>query len=89
MITRNITYRPSNWRSTQSLPDYLQERKIPGIYGIDTRSLTRKLRDYGAINGGVSTEILDPERLLNLVQAAPNGGVKFSQGSNYFRSYQW
>ncbi|MEN9565838.1 MAG: hypothetical protein RLZZ69_1034, partial [Cyanobacteriota bacterium] len=51
VIARNITYRPSNWRSTQSLPEYLKTKNIPGIYGIDTRSLTRKLRDYGAING--------------------------------------
>src|SRR6476646_5606589 len=43
-IARNICERPSNWRSTQSLPDYLKQHNIIGIYGIDTRSLTRKLR---------------------------------------------
>ncbi len=90
VIARNITYRPSNWRSTQSLPDYLQEKKIPGIYGIDTRSLTRKLRDYGAINGGVSTEILDPERLLNLVQQAPDmKGLNLVKGVTTSETYQW
>ncbi len=62
-IARNICYRPSNWRSTQSLPDYLQKHQIPGIYGIDTRALTRKIRVYGAMNGGISTEILDPGEL--------------------------
>jgi carbamoyl-phosphate synthase small subunit len=71
MVARNVTYRPSNWRSTQSLSDYLKEYKIPGIYGIDTRSLTRKIRDLGAINGGVSSDITDPQALLRLVQAAP------------------
>ena len=90
VIARNITYRPSNWRSTQSLPEYLQQRQIPGIYGIDTRSLTRKLRDYGAVNGGVSTEILDPDRLLNLVQQAPNmAGLNLVKEVTTKSTYQW
>jgi carbamoyl-phosphate synthase small subunit len=72
VVARNITKRPSNWRSTQSLPNYLIEHKIIGIYGIDTRALTRKLRSVGAMNGGISTEILEPEALLNHIQAAPS-----------------
>ena len=55
-IARNICHKPSNWRSTQSLSDYLKDRSIPGIYGIDTRALTRKIRTVGAMNGGISTE---------------------------------
>ncbi|MCX7596889.1 MAG: carbamoyl phosphate synthase small subunit, partial [Fischerella sp.] len=66
-IARNICTRPSNWRSTQSLPDYLKQHQIPGIYGIDTRALTRKIRIYGAMNGGISTEILDEAELLEQV----------------------
>ena len=90
VIARNITYRPSNWRSTQSLPEYLKERKIPGIYGLDTRSLTKKLRDYGAINGGISTEILDPERLLNLVEQAPDmSGLNLVKDITTDKTYQW
>lgn len=90
VIARNITYRPSNWRSTQSLPDYLKDRNIPGIYGIDTRSLTRKLRDYGAINGGVSTEIFDPKRLLKLVQEAPDmAGLNLVKEVTTNQVYQW
>jgi carbamoyl-phosphate synthase small subunit len=90
VIARNITYRPSNWRSTQSLPEYLKANNIPGIYGIDTRSLTRKLRDYGAINGGVSTEVLDPERLLNLVQQAPDmNGLNLVKEVTTSEVYQW
>ena len=42
VIARNICTHPSNWRSTKSLSAYLQEHQIPGIYGIDTRALTRK-----------------------------------------------
>ena len=90
VIARNIASRPSNWRSTQSLPDYLQERNIPGIYGIDTRSLTRKLRDYGAINGGISSEVLDPQRLLDLVQQAPDmTGLNLVNNVTTSEVYQW
>jgi carbamoyl-phosphate synthase small subunit len=71
-IARNICHKPSNWRSTQSLPDYLKKHQIPGIYGIDTRALTRKIRMFGAMNGGISTSILDEAELLEKVQAAPN-----------------
>jgi carbamoyl-phosphate synthase small subunit len=71
-IARNICHKPSNWRSTQSLPNYLQQHHIPAIYGIDTRALTRKIRMFGAMNGGISTAILDETELLEMVQAAPN-----------------
>ena len=89
-IARNITYRPSNWRSTQSLPDYLAERDIPGIYGIDTRSLTRKIRDFGAINGGISSEILDADKLLDLVLQAPDmTGLNLVKEVSTDKVYQW
>ena len=90
VIARNVTERPSNWRSTQSLPDYLKEKNIPGIYGIDTRSLTRKLREYGAINGGISTEILDPDKLLNMVQQAPDmTGLNLVKEVTTSSVYEW
>lgn len=71
-IARNICARPSNWRSTASLSDYLKQHNIPGIYGIDTRALTRKIRVLGAMNGAISTEILDEAELLQQVLAAPS-----------------
>ena len=89
-ISRNITYRPSNWRSSQSLPDYLQQHNIPGIYGIDTRALTRKIRSLGAINGGISTEILDPKQLLPLVKKAPSmAGLNLVKEVTTPEIYEW
>jgi carbamoyl-phosphate synthase small subunit len=70
-VARNICRRPSNWRSTQSLPEYLQQHNVVGIYGIDTRAITRKIRTVGAMNGAVSTEILSPNELLVELQSAP------------------
>ena len=89
-IARNISSRPSNWRSTQSLPDYFKEHNIPGIYGIDTRALTRKLRSSGAMNGGISTEILDAAELLKEVQAAPSmAGLNLVQEVTTKEVYEW
>ncbi|MGD2183482.1 glutamine-hydrolyzing carbamoyl-phosphate synthase small subunit [Lusitaniella coriacea] len=90
IVARNICNRPSNWRATQSLPDYLSEHRIPGIYGIDTRALTRKIRSGGAMNGGISTEILDPEELLRQVTAAPQmAGLNLVQDVTTQESYEW
>ncbi len=89
-IARNICYRPSNWRSTASLPKYLQHHHVPGIYGIDTRALTRKLRSSGAMNGAISTEILDSAELLNLVHSAPNmTGLNLVDNVTTPEVYEW
>ncbi|PSO65967.1 MAG: carbamoyl phosphate synthase small subunit [Cyanobacteria bacterium QH_2_48_84] len=71
VVARNICHRPSNWRSRDTLSNYLNQHNLPGIYGIDTRALTRKIRSAGAMNGGFSTEIQNAEQLLRQVQAAP------------------
>jgi len=89
-IARNISRRPSNWRSTQSLPDYFKEHNILGIYGIDTRSLTRKLRSAGAMNGAISTEILDTTELLEIVQSAPSmAGLNLVKEVTTPKVYEW
>lgn len=89
-IARNIARRPSNWRSTQSLPDYFKEHNILGIYGIDTRALTRKIRSTGAMNGGISTEILEPAELLKQVQAAPSmAGLNLVTEVTTKEVYEW
>ena len=90
VIARNICQRPSNWRSTQSLPDYLTQHNVIGIYGIDTRSLTSKLRSSGAMNGAISTEILDPADLVLQVQTAPNmAGLNLVKEVTTPQTYEW
>jgi carbamoyl-phosphate synthase small subunit len=90
VIARNICVEPSNWRSQQSLPDYLKHHNIPGIYGIDTRSLTRKIRSSGAMNGAISSEILDPAQLHALVLQAPSmEGLNLTEEVSTPQSYEW
>lgn len=90
VIARNITEKPSNWRSTQSLPDYLKQHNIVGIYGIDTRDLTRRLRSSGAMNGAISSEILGPDELLVQLQAVPSmAGLNLVKGVTTKEVYEW
>ncbi len=62
----------SNFRSTQSLIDYLNENNIAAIEGVDTRAITRLLRVKGAMKAIISTEDFDPESLSKKVQALPS-----------------
>jgi carbamoyl-phosphate synthase small subunit len=90
VIARNITHRPSNWRSTQSLPDYLRQHSVVGIYGIDTRALTRRIRSTGAMNGVISSKILDPEALIRHLQTAPKmEGLNLVQEVTTSAVYEW
>ncbi|PSB16560.1 carbamoyl-phosphate synthase small subunit [Phormidesmis priestleyi ULC007] len=89
-IARNVCDRPSNWRATQSISDYLKQHNVIGIYGIDTRSLTRKIRSTGAMNGAISTEILDSSELLEQVQDAPSmTGLNLVKEVTTSKVYEW
>jgi len=89
-IAKNVCDRPSNWRSTDSLGDYLKTHQIPGIHGIDTRALTRKLRSAGAMNGIISSEVLDPDELLRRLQTLPSmEGLNLVKEVTTDRAYEW
>lgn len=62
---------PSNFRSQATLADYLKKSGVLGLEGIDTRALTRHLRNFGAMRAVASTESLKPEALTEKAQAIP------------------
>jgi carbamoyl-phosphate synthase small subunit len=70
IVKEYIDY-PSNWRASSSLGQYLKEHRIVAIEGIDTRALTRHLRNHGAQMGIISSGDLDPESLLKKVRLHP------------------
>ncbi len=72
MAIRELSPIPSNWRSTGNLDGYLTECGLLGIEGVDTRALTRALRDNGAMRGAISTEASDIDSLLARVRSAPS-----------------
>nr|YP_010903993.1 carbamoyl phosphate synthase small subunit [Caulacanthus ustulatus]WCH57244.1 carbamoyl phosphate synthase small subunit [Caulacanthus ustulatus] len=59
LIARNICTRSSNWRYNISFIEYLKTNRIPHIFGIDTRSLTKHLRNQGVMNGCIYSDILN------------------------------
>jgi carbamoyl-phosphate synthase small subunit len=67
-------YQPyfSNYRAKRSLGDWLKEQGLLGIEGVDTRALTRHIRNYGAMKGGMTTETLDPKKFLEKVKGSPD-----------------
>ena len=63
-VVRELSPVVSNWRSDSSLHEYLEKNGIPGIQGIDTRALTKKLRVRGALNGFLTTENMSADEAV-------------------------
>jgi carbamoyl-phosphate synthase small subunit len=70
-VVRDPSRVASSWRATRTLADDLAEAGVVGISGVDTRALTRHLRERGAMRVGVSTLEREPEALLQRVLASP------------------
>jgi carbamoyl-phosphate synthase small subunit len=62
---------PSNWRSKRSLAEYLKTSGIPGLEGIDTRALTKHIREAGAMRAALSTLDPDPDSLVEKARSSP------------------
>jgi carbamoyl-phosphate synthase small subunit len=71
VLVREYTPHPSNWASEQSLADLLERDGTLGVEGLDTRALTRHLRDKGAMRGVISTSERDPDVLRERANAHP------------------
>ncbi|MBR4423877.1 MAG: glutamine-hydrolyzing carbamoyl-phosphate synthase small subunit [Mailhella sp.] len=71
LIVRECCKEPSNWRSVESLPDFLKRHGVPGIEGIDTRALTLHLRKNGAMRGCISTSVTVAEDLAAKARSLP------------------
>lgn len=81
---------PSNWRTKKSLHQYLNENRVVGIQGIDTRALTRHLRDFGAQPGIISTQDMNPESLVNKARVLPNmSGLDLVKDVTCKMPYTW
>ena len=91
LIVRDVPRRASNWRSRESLPDYLNRQGIVAIAGIDTRRLTRILRDKGALSGCiVAGEQIDAEDALAKARAFPGlNGMDLAKVVSVSSAYAW
>jgi len=90
LVIRDLPRLHSSWRAEQSLEDYLKANHIVAIADIDTRSLTRRLREKGALNGVIATGDVDLDALLQ--QAKGFSGLKgmdLAQEVTTDSSYAW
>src|SRR5262249_28130462 len=71
-VAREFSVTESNWRSRETLAQYLQRHAIPARSDVDTRAIVRHLRTRGALRGICSSIDLDPERLVERARAVPS-----------------
>ena len=89
-VIRSLSPVVSNWRSTISLSDWLAGQGVPGISGVDTRWLTRKLRDGGTQKAALSTKGTEPETLLQMAREWPGlDGRDMVSEVTCRAGYQW
>ncbi|MGA2864651.1 MAG: glutamine-hydrolyzing carbamoyl-phosphate synthase small subunit [Verrucomicrobiota bacterium] len=80
----------SNWRADGCLAEYLEGNGIPGIQGLDTRALTKKLRVRGAMNGFISTEGVSGEEAVERARQWPGlAGVDYVQAVTHQEPFLW
>src|SRR3954469_25618882 len=71
LIARRVCKEPSNWRSQQSLPEFMEKSGVVGIEGVDTRKLVRILRTSGAQQGIIDATGASPQALVERARKAP------------------
>tara|TARA_R110002049_G_scaffold252263_1_gene426737 strand:- start:35732 stop:36883 length:1152 start_codon:yes stop_codon:yes gene_type:complete len=90
LVIRDLPVTTSNWRSEQSLQDYLVCHNIIAIANIDTRSLTRRLREQGALNGVIATGDVNIDELLKQAQSfAGLKGMDLAKEVTTEKAYSW
>ncbi|MDQ7075379.1 MAG: glutamine-hydrolyzing carbamoyl-phosphate synthase small subunit [Gammaproteobacteria bacterium] len=91
LVIRDLPLLASNWRSSESLDDYLQRHKIVAIADIDTRRLTRILRQKGALSGCIiAADAIDEEAALHAAKAFPGlKGMDLAKEVTTDASYAW
>ncbi len=89
-VIRELSPVVSNWRADQPLACYLEDNGIPGIQGVDTRSLTKKLRVRGALNGFISTEGVSAAEAVRRAREWPGlAGVDYVKEVTHKESFLW
>ncbi len=89
-IVREYEEFPSNFRATGTLADYLRSQGVVGVDELDTRALTRHIRNAGAMRAVISTDDLDPDSLVARARRAPSMvGLDLASGVSTQAPYRW
>ena len=91
LVIRDLPHLSSNWRANESLPEFLERGKVVAIAGIDTRRLTRILREQGAQAGCIMTgDQVDENAAVKAARKFPGlKGMDLAKVVSTKRSYQW
>jgi carbamoyl-phosphate synthase small subunit len=90
LVVRDVPRLMSSWRARQTLPDYLAERNVVAIADIDTRRLTRILREKGAQSGCVMSGAVDEAQALAAARAFPGlAGMDLAKEVTVREPYEW
>ena len=89
-IIKELSGIPSNWRSKGTLDEFLRKHNVVGFQGIDTRALTRHIRDHGAQQAIISPDLSNPEDLIQRAQKSPRmEGKDLVQQVTCKQPYEW
>ena len=89
-VVEEVSEVPSSWRAEQSLDEYLREWHIPGVQGVDTRALTRHLRDRGAMKACLTTETMSvAEAVAEAVRGDGVIGMDYVKEVTVPAPYRW
>jgi carbamoyl-phosphate synthase small subunit len=90
IICREASLHSSNWRATQTLPEYMKAHGIPGIEGVDTRTLVMHLREHGAKQGIITCSDAPDAELVQRAKAAPSmAGLDLAKVVTCKTEYPW
>ena len=90
IIVRNYSSNNSNWRSLTNFNQWLVEKNIIGLYGIDTRALVKILRSNGSMNGVLTSEDKSVDNCLKIIYEIPNmEGLNLSREVSTKKKYLW
>jgi carbamoyl-phosphate synthase small subunit len=89
-VMRECCIKPSNWRATMTLPEYLKKHHIVAIDGVDTRKITTLLRTKGAMRSAISTVDLDHDSLVQkALESPPMSGSDYVKAVTISQPYEW
>ncbi len=88
-VVREECLEPSHYRNDRTVADYLAESGIPGIHGVDTRAITRRLRSSGVMMGIITSRRSPAEALEELARQPDYGEIDFAREVTTPEAYEW
>ena len=89
LVVREECLKPNHYLSTKTLDEFLKEYNTPGVYGLDTRAITRKLRSAGVMMGMLTSDKTPEQALEELKKLPPYDSIDYVKQITTTAPYQW